>query len=120
MYFVMKKFTTFLFLLSLVVIFGCGSKENVEEDEMQEVDIVSTDIDVKVCDEYFELVKCVIDKTTNQNRTKKMKNELKLELKAKQEERKKMDKDELAKTCSGMLDVLYTSATDLDDLWCLN
>lgn len=120
MCFIMKKFTIFLFLLYLVIISGCGSKENVDEGEIQEVDIVNTDINVKVCDEYFELVQCVIDKTTNQNWTKKMKNELKLELKAKQEERKKMDKDELAKTCSGMLDVLYTSATDLNDLWCLN
>lgn len=116
----MKKFTNFLLLLSLVVIFGCGSKENVEEEEMQEVDIVDTDIDVKVCDEYFDLVQCVIDKTTNQNWTKEMKNELRLEMKAKQEERKKMSKEDLDKTCSDMLNHLYTSATDLDELWCLD
>lgn len=116
----MKKFTFSLFLLSLALISGCGNKEEVQENEIEKVDILNTAIDLKVCDKYFELADCVIDKTSNQNWTKKMKNELRLELKTKQEERKKLPEEELARVCSGMLDLLYTSATDLEDLWCLD
>lgn len=117
---IMKKFTFFLFLLPVFIICGCGNKENVQEEEIEEVDVMSADIDVESCDDYFELVKCVIDRTTNQNWTKEMKNELRLEMKAKQEERKKMSKEDLDKTCSDMLNHLYISATDLDELWCLD
>lgn len=104
----MKKFT---FLVALPLIFllpGCGDKE---------VDITDTDIKIDVCNEYFELAECIIDKTKNETWTPEMKNELRKEIKMKQDEWSELSESAAAEQCSYILNKLKDTA-DLSEIWC--
>lgn len=105
----MKKFT-FLIALPLILLAGCGNNE-------EKVDIMDNDIHVEVCDKYFELAECIIDKTQDANWTPEMKNELKNDIKSKQKEWSNLVEDELVEQCSSLLSSLQ-SASDLDKIWC--
>ena len=70
----MKKFVffwaIFLLILSLVVFI---SFKNDDENDV-EIDVRDTgfEYNVAICDKYFELVECIIDRDTNENRTQEM------------------------------------------------
>lgn len=88
----MKKLS---FLLVLPLVFWCGKK----------VDVTDTgfEYDVEICDKYFELVECIIDKDDNPNYTKEMRAELRDEVKNMQEEWKHLNEEELTKKCAEWL-----------------
>ena len=93
----MKKLS-FLFVLSLVLfVIWCGKNK---------VDVTDTDFeyDVEICDKYFELVECIIDKDDNPGYTNEMRNELRDEVKYMQEEWKQLNEEELAKKCTAGLE----------------
>ena len=54
---------------------------------------------VEVCDKYFELVECIIDNDDNPNYTKKMREELRNNVKEMQENRRKLSEQELTRKC---------------------
>ena len=111
----MKKLT-FLVVLSLVaLIVGCGKKDNVEK-----IDITETEFEYNIdaCDKYFELAECIIDKDNSKNWTEKMKNELRLEIKNEQEERKLLNEKDLAIKCSDELSKFDSMKESLESFGC--
>ncbi len=82
-----------------------------KDDDVDEIDITDTGFkyDVAVCDRYFELVWCIIDKDTNVNYTKEMRVELKSMAKDLQKERNELSEEELSKICSERLEELETN-----------
>lgn len=106
----MRK-TPFLLLLSLLfLVTGCGKK----------VDITDTgfEYDVKICDKYFELVECIIDKDTNVNYTKEIRTELKSEIKQMQEGWKQLSEEELTKKCTEELAKLEPIKDEMNAFGC--
>lgn len=106
----MKKF---LLALSLVIFLpGCGDKG---------VDITQTDFEyeVNVCDEYFELLDCIIKKDNNETYTPEMREELRWEIKLIQEQWKYLSEDELTKKCSEEKSKFDDIHDDLKSLWCV-
>ena len=101
----MKKFvlfwTIFLLILSLVVFI---SFKNDDENDV-EIDVRDTgfEYNVAICDKYFELVECIIDRDTNENRTQEMRKEFKNDVKKIQEEWKQLTEEELTKKCTEVL-----------------
>ncbi len=101
----MKKFVffwaIFLLILSLVVFI---SFKNDDENDV-EIDVRDTgfEYNVAVCDKYFELVECIIDRDTNENRTQEMRKEFKNDVKKIQEEWKQLTEEELTKKCTEVL-----------------
>ncbi len=101
----MKKFVffwaIFLLILSLVVFI---SFKNDDENDV-EIDVRDTgfEYNVAVCDKYFELVECIIDRDTNENRTQKMRKEFKNDVKKIQEEWRQLTEEELTKKCTEVL-----------------
>jgi len=101
----MKKFVffwaIFLLILSLVVFI---SFKNDDENDV-EIDVRDTgfEYNVAICDKYFELVECIIDRDTNENRTQEMRKEFKNDVKKIQEEWKQLSEEELTKKCTEVL-----------------
>lgn len=87
----------FLVILSLYVFVYLKN----EDEENVEIDVTVTDFeyDVAICDDYFELIGCIIDRDTNQSRDSEMKNELKNQIKNRQEEWKQLNEEELVQKC---------------------
>lgn len=108
----MKKLSFLLVLPLVLLVFWCWKDK---------VDITDTDFEyeVDVCDEYFELAECIIDNTKNEDWTENLKNDLRLEIKMQQDERKSLSEDQLTRNCSGMLDNILVNPTELIELWCL-
>ncbi len=75
------------------------------------IDVTDTgfEYDVAVCDKYFELVGCIIDRDTNENYTKEMRIELKNIIKDLQEEWKQLTEEELSEMCTERLKELEKS-----------
>ena len=83
-----------LFLLALPLVFlltWCWTEEK--------IDITDNDIDLEPSDKYFELVECIIENDNNEKWSQEMKDELRAEIKNRQEEWKLLDEDELAAKC---------------------
>lgn len=101
----MKKFVffwaIFLLILSLVVFI---SFKNDDENDV-EIDVRDTgfEYNVDICDKYFELVECIVDRDTNENRTQEMRKEFKNDVKKIQEEWKQLTEEELTKKCTEIL-----------------
>lgn len=95
----MKKFVfiwaVFLLILSVVVFISFKNEDAVEIDVRDS----GFEYDVAICDRYFELVECIIDRDTNVNYTKEMRDELKNLVKDLQNEWKHLNKEELTKEC---------------------
>ena len=108
----MKKLSFLLVLPLVLLVIGCWKDK---------VDITDTDFEyeVDVCDEYFELAECIIDNTKNEDWTEILKNDLRLEIKMQQDERKNLSEEQLTRNCSGMLDNILENSTELVELWCL-
>lgn len=98
----MKKLYFLLVLILVFLITGCGKDK---------VDIRDTGFkyNIEVCDKYFKLVECIINKDTNQNYTKQMRIELKNEVKDMQEEWKQLSEQELMKKCTEGLSQFETN-----------
>ena len=102
----MKKFIfffcVFLLLLSLCIIV---SWQNNDEEKI-EVNITDTDFqyDVAICDRYFELIECILERDTNVNWTLEMRQEFRDYIKEIQEERKLLTEKELYKKCKDALE----------------
>ena len=58
---------------------------------------------IVICDKYFKLVECIIDRDTNENRTQEMRKEFKNDVKKIQEEWKQLTEEELTKKCTEVL-----------------
>ena len=89
----MKKISLLLVFPLVLLIIWCGKHK---------VDVTDTDFEynVEVCDEYFELVGCIIDKDDNPNYTKKMRDELRNKVKEMQEDWKQLSERELTRKCT--------------------
>lgn len=87
-------------IIIVVLILLVGKK-----DKIGGIDVTKTDFeyDVKVCDEYFELIECIIDRDTDDRFTRQMRIDLKNEIKNVQERWKELDERELSKRCSDEL-----------------
>jgi len=72
--------------------------------------------EVDVCDEYFELVECIIDKSDNVDYTMQMKIDLKNEVKQMQEKWKSFSKEDLMKRCSDELSMFYDDKKMVEEL----
>ena len=66
------------------------------------VDIMDSgfDYDIDVCDDYFMLLECIIENSTDAAYTKQMRIDLKNEIKVVQDKWRVFDEDELAKKCN--------------------
>lgn len=109
----MEKFTCLTFVFLVLFLTGCGSKHKEEE----KIDITDIKFNVEVCNKYYELAECVIDKSQNINWTWDMKDQLRNNIKLEQDEWSKLSEDELVKQCSYKLSRLE-AAPDLDEIWC--
>ena len=87
-------------IIIIVLVLLVGRK-----DEVGGIDVTKTDFeyDVKVCDEYFELIECIIDRDTDDRFTRQMRIDLKNEIKNVQEKWKELDEHDLNKRCSDEL-----------------
>ena len=99
-----KKFLLFIMLLIIVFIILLVIVNR--KDEIAKIDLTKTDFkyDVKVCDEYFELVECIIERDTDDSFTTQMRIDLKNEIKSIQEKWKQLNEDVLSKKCSDALE----------------
>ena len=96
----MKK-SFLLFGISLIVVIIilifvlCG------KSKVANIDVSDTDFEFKldVCENYFELVECIIDKDPNEKFTKQMRIDLKNEVRQMQEWWKTITEEELAMKC---------------------
>lgn len=76
------------------------------KDKIGKIDVSKTDFkyDVKVCDEYFKLVECIIDRDTDERFNKQMRIDLKNEIKNIQEKWEDLNEEDLNKRCSDELE----------------
>ena len=72
------------------------------KSELKKIDVTKTDFEynVGICDEYFELVECIIDNDTDERYTEQMRIDLKNEVKQIQEEWKIFSEEELTIKCT--------------------
>ena len=89
---------------------GCGKKINITDTGFE--------YDVKICDKYFELVECIIDKDTNEKYTKEIRTELKSEIKQMQEEWKQLNEEDLTKKCTEELSKLEPMKENMNSFGC--
>ena len=111
----MKKISFLLVLPLVLLVIGCWKNK---------IDVTDTDFeyDVEVCDEYFELVECIINKDDNPNYTQEMRIELSDEVKKIQEEWKQLDEEELTKKCTDWLAIFETDEmkSELKSFGCID
>lgn len=117
----MKKFVFFsVIFLAILAVYVFVSWQNKDDDI--EIDVTDTgfEYDVAACDKYFELVDCIIDNDQNQNRNQQMRQDLKIQIKAKQEEWKQFNEKELIKNCEDELKNLENQLEErkLDSFGC--
>lgn len=108
----MKKLYCLLILFfSVILLAACKRKW---------VDITDTwfNYDVDVCDRYFKLVECIIDKDVNESYTKEMRNDLKKEIKVIQEEWKQLSEEDLVQKCSYELDRFKSEQSNITSIGC--
>lgn len=87
-----------LFIVALIVLLIVRKKND--------VDITNTNFvyHENLCDEYFNLLECIIDKDTDETYTKQMRIDLKNEVKMMQERWMQLSEDDLARKCKEELD----------------
>ena len=106
----MKK-SVFLLALSLVIFIAWCWKED-------KVDITDNNIDVEVCDKYFELMNCVLENDGDETYTEEMREELKQEIKNIQAEWEWLGQDELHEKCNAGFNKFYEIEDRLNEIWC--
>ena len=106
---IMKKFGLLAVLPLVLLVAGCGSNK---------IDITDTDIDVAQCDQYFELMECILENDTDASYTEEMRDELRANIKSMQEEWSTLDDEELADTCSTELAKYVKIEDRLEEIWC--
>lgn len=108
----MKKFVFFLVIFLVILsLYVFVSWQNKDEDVVIDITDTGFQYDIAVCDRYFELISCIIDRDTNVNYTKEMRIELKNMVKDLQEERRQLAEEELYKRCSDELENLVEKMT---------
>ena len=110
----MNKVPLLLGLFLVLLLSGCGWWWK------EKVDITDTDFeyDVAVCDKYFELVECIIDKDTNVDYNQQMRLDLKNEIKKMQEEWKQLNEGELMNKCTEELSKYEKIEDNLNSFGC--
>ena len=105
-----KKYYLLILPLTLLLV-GCESNK---------IDVTDTwfEYDVKICDKYFKLVECIIDKDDNKNYTKQMRIDLKNEVKQMQEEWKQLNEKELTRKCTEELAKFESMEDNLNSFGC--
>ena len=118
----MKK-KSLLLILSLIIVIIIVLLIVFKKDKVGNIDVSDTDFAYKVniCDEYFELVECIIDKDTDERFTKQMRIELKNEVRQMQEKWKDYSEEELTKKCTEELEnyINWIKEKNLNDFGCI-
>ena len=72
------------------------------DDELKSIDVAVVDFeyDISICDEYFDMVECIINNDNDMKYTKQMRIELKNEVKEMQEKWRELSREELFNKCS--------------------
>ena len=93
-----KKFLLLIPVIAIIIILILLLNKN---EKVGKIDVSKTDFnfDVKVCNEYFKLVECIIDRDTDERFTKQMRIDLKNEIKNIQEKWKELNEEDLNKKC---------------------
>ena len=105
----MKK-SAFLLALPVVILLSwCGSDK---------IDVTDTNIEVDVCNEYFELMDCILENDNDANYTEEMRDELRLKIKDMQTEWEWLDEEELSNKCSTELVKFESIEERLEAIWC--
>ena len=99
-----------LIILIVIVLYILNKKDKIDVKDTGFV------YEVDVCDEYFELVECIIDKSGNADYTKQMRIDLKNEVKQMQEKWKNYSKEELTKRCTDELSMFYDDKKMVEEL----
>lgn len=97
----MKKLCFLLILPLVLLIFWCGKDK---------IDIRDTgfEYDVDICDKFFKLAGCIIDKNDSEKYTEQMKIDLKNEIKQMQEKWKQLNEKELVQKCTESMEAFET------------
>lgn len=106
----MKKSVFLLALALVVLVVWCWKKDK--------IDITDNNIDVEICDKYFELMNCVLENDGDETYTEEMRKELKQEIKDVQAEWELLEQDELHEKCSAGFNKFYEIEDRLNEIWC--
>ncbi len=92
------------------------------KDELDKIDVKETwfEYDLSVCDQYFKLVECIIEKDPDENFTRQMRIDLKNEVKQMQEKWKNLSEEDLSDKCTEELKVFDGEIMQdrLKSFWC--
>lgn len=109
----MKKILFLFVMVTTVFLFGCGDKKT---------DIVNTDslksYNAESCNKYFSTVDCIIENEIDENRTDKMREELRQSIVSQQESRSGLDNTTIENNCKAELDKLVDIEDRLKEIWC--
>lgn len=111
----MKKVIYLSFLLVLVFLAWCGSKDKKEEEVL---DITETEFSIEACDKYFGLMDCIIENEEFESFTPEMRNELRKEIKDFQAERNQLDDEILHEKCTDALNDYKNKEEKIIEVWC--
>ena len=98
----MKKSLLFLVITLIIVILVVIVLVFWKKKKIGNIDITETNFDyqVDICDKYFELAECIIDRDTDERFTRQMRIDLKNEVKLMQEKWKNLTEEELFNKCT--------------------
>ena len=83
----------------------------------KKVDITNNDLGVESCDRYFELMDCILE-NDDEKYSEEMRNELREDVIAIQEEWKDLDKEFLDETCTAELEKFESISDSLNEIGC--
>lgn len=98
----MKKFLLFLVIALIIVGLIIIVLVFWKKEKIGNIDITETNFDyqVDICDKYFKLAECIIDRDTDERFTKQMRIDLKNEVILMQEKWKNFTEEELYNKCT--------------------
>lgn len=110
----MKKLT-FLLALSLIIILSwCWN--NSENNGV--IDITDTNIEVDVCNEYFELMDCILENDKDEDYTPERRDALRQQIKDMQDSWEWLSDEDVANICSEKLSAFDQIEDRLEEIWC--
>ncbi len=106
----MKKFWALSMLTVVLLLAGCNW--------WNKVDITDNNIDVESCNKYFETIDCILDNDNDREYTNEMRNQLREDVKAMQNEWEKLDEESLDETCTTELNKFIKIKDSLTEIGC--
>ena len=104
----MKKFWLLSVICLVIFAAGCSKK----------IDITENDLNVESCDKYFKLMDCILENDNDEKYTDEMRDELREDVKAIQEEWKNLDRESLDETCTTELSRFEAISDSLNEIGC--